>query len=597
MCGIAGIVTRDNKIDIKEICEEMLSVIEHRGPDDCGIQNYANVSLGHRRLSILDLSSAGKQPMDWMQKYTITFNGEIYNYIELREELLDSGYTFYTQTDTEVILASYDHWGYECLNRFNGMWSFAIYDRVDETIFCARDRFGVKPFYYYQNKDTFVFASEIKQIIKVFPEEAIANTDRIWKFLCNGITEYGRDTFYKNIMQLSPGTYGVFDIRKEHWELFRYYTIAHKNKKYSYKQAVKRFKELFLDSIKLRMRADVSVGSCLSGGLDSSSIVCGVHELYPNKKMKTVSSCYDNDEEKQYDEREYIDEVINATEYDSYRIFLRFQDAFNRMDKIIWHMDEPFTTTSIFAQYFVFEEAKKRGLKVMLDGQGADEQLGGYTSFYMPMIQDMYKNKRFISLWYTYFRYHFKRKKTEIANTSGNYPEYPFELEKGNAHHLYNSNNYDRFTLDMININLVALLHYEDRNSMAHSIESRVPFLDYRLVDLMYDMPSHFKMHLGFTKAILRDAMRGILPSKIRLRISKLGFATPETVWFKNNHDFILHELEEACKTLNPLLERERVLEWFETCYERELNDFFSFRIICLAHWVRVFNIVLPQED
>ncbi len=628
MCGICGIINKNGeKVNIGLI-QEMLKTIHHRGPDAEGTYLKNNFAIGHKRLSIIDLSDAGNQPMHFQGRYSIVYNGEVYNYIELRSELLKQGYNFFSETDTEVIMAAYDCWGEDCLNKFNGMWAFAIYDDVKKILFCARDRFGIKPFYYFLNNDKFLFASEIKQILKVMPVAAKMNEDRVWDFLCNGITEWSDTTFFKDIKQLSAGTCGIFALEKNNWQVKKWYNIEKHHILNNYKKNVKVFKKTFLDSLYLRLRADVPIGACLSGGLDSSSIVCGISELFNNSvEIHTISSCFDKEEEKKYDEQEYIDEVIKLTNAVSHKIYVNIEDIFAKLDKIIWHMDEPFTTTSICAQWEVFEEAQRNNLTVMLDGQGADEQLAGYTGFYLPTFIEFLKKRKVIELYKAIKNFDKKRgkvedicansiledalknlfsnrkwwkilsklkvygKKKENKNDCGKKIPYPYPLNKGTIKGIYNINDFDQFTKDMIQVNLQALLHFEDRNSMAHSIETRVPFLDYRLVEAIYDMPAEHKIRNGYTKAVMRSAMKGILPEKIRLRMSKLGFATPEEVWIHAHQEYFRNELLKACKILDQIVEEKKVLEWFDYCIKNNVKDYFSFRIICLGRWVKIFNV------
>lgn len=627
MCGICGFIKKDGGAVDKAVFQKMTDIIQHRGPDAEGFFYSNNFAMSHRRLSILDLSNYGTQPMHYKERYTIVYNGEVYNYLELKNELQKKGYLFETETDTEVVVAAYDLWGEACLERFNGMWGFAIYDAIKEQIFCARDRFGIKPFYYFQNEECFIFASEIKQILTALPDEAKMNEVRVWDFLCSGIMEYGGDTFFKNIKQLCAGNSGIYDLKTNQWKEKRWYYLCKKENKKSYKTASREFKNLFLDSVKLRLRSDVTVGSCLSGGLDSSAIVCGVSALSEQtNRIHTVSSCFCNGDEMKYDEQEYIEVVLDKTHAESHKVFTNVGSIFEILDQIIWHMDEPFTTTSICAQWAVFEEAQRNQLTVMLDGQGADEQLAGYTSFYTPAFADLLQRKKYGRLyknvrqfantrgieegidageilrgiannlyagkrWWSFVNKYWNKKKNKIKADEAVSIPWPYPMNKSSVSGLYNSNNFEQFTRDMIQVNLQSLLHFEDRNSMAHSIESRVPFLDYRLVESIFNMPAEYKIRNGYTKAVMRTALKGILPDKIRLRISKLGFATPEDVWMRDNQELFRKELIDACSYLKGIVKQEDALNWFDYCVKQQKRDFLSFRIICLGRWIKIFSV------
>lgn len=611
MCGISGIFQRRGVADNTLRCKKMLSVIEHRGPDAEGIKSWENITLGHRRLSIIDLTPEGSQPMDYMSRYCITYNGEIYNYIEIKEELKSKGYIFNTNTDTEVIMAAYDYWGSECLNYFNGMWAFAILDKKEKIVFISRDRYGIKPLYYYINEYELLIASEIKQILEICPDLSRLNHQKAWDFLCFGLMDYDGNTFFKDIRSLSAGYSAVYNIIKNNLQISQWYMLPDNTQHTSYCASTKKFRNLFFDSVKLRKRADVPIGSCLSGGLDSSAIVCTycADNIEP---LKTISSCYSRESEQIFDEQRYIDEVVHSTNAISNKTFLSYDEAMKDLDAIIWHMDEPFTTMSICAQYKVFKEAKKLGLKVMLDGQGADEQLAGYTSFILPcMIDDLNHNR--IMNYIASIMFLYKRGKSEnttpiraalkallyskwgkwyeyAGNPVNNYME-SVDLEKGNNHDFFPSGNFQNFTKDMMQVNLQTLLHFEDRNSMAHSIETRLPFMDYRLVEHNLTLPSNYRLRWGYTKAVLRDSMKGILPEKVRKRISKLGFAAPEDIWQMENDRYITDELDRACERLSTFLQKEKVRKWHAKCIENGTRDVYAFRILCMDHWMQIFNV------
>ena len=624
MCGIAGYYNfkGDANLD-KDRFEKMVDIIEHRGPDDRGTFYQDGIALGHRRLSIIDLSRDGHQPFFYKDRYVAIFNGEIYNYEELRSELSKKGYIFRTRTDTEVLVASYDYWGKECVQRFNGMWAFAILDQGKKELYCSRDRFGIKPFYYYIGKTQFIFGSEIKQILYMLNQTPHANRKRLLEFLVCSDQDYTEETMFKDIMQLRGGHEITLNLVNNEIRLNQYYEL--KKKKIltvSYKEACCKFRETFERAIKLRMQADVPVGYCLSGGLDSSAIV-SMANMLAGKMEKTVeqhavSSCF---EDKAYDEQEYIDEVISCTNIHSHKIYPDGSKLFDEIDKIIWHMDEPFGSTSIYAQWNVFREAKKNGLTVMLDGQGADEQLAGYSAFYGVSFVNLLKKHKYVTLFRELWTYKKIRAATEkyvnawqivlsaIASTYIPRKKYvamaekcresmdlPFTAEQLKEvyqdRNIYLMDDVKQYILDNMQYGMQTLLHFEDRDSMAFSIESRVPFLDYELVEAIFEIPFEYKIRNGITKAVLRDGLQDILPEKIRTRYSKLGFTTPEDKWINNNYEQYREELEKACDVLKPILEKERVMEWFNRNKGKiARGDFITWRIICAGRWAKIFKV------
>ncbi len=565
MCGIAGIYNLNNEQVSQETLERMCDVIRHRGPDDEGQWIAGNIGFGHRRLSIIDLSPAGHQPMsNEDQTIWITYNGEVYNYIELRPELEAKGYRFKSHTDTEVIIHAYEEYGEECLNKFNGMFAFGIWDSRQNKLFCARDRFGIKPFYYYLDAKMFAFASEIKALLENKRIGEKTNNQIICDYLVYGYLDHTPETFFDGIRQLPPAHYlvikdGTVSI-KRYWDInpdeepqINTDNVADDAKN------VQRFYELFEDSIRLRLRSDVPVGTCLSGGLDSSSIVCVVNNLLMGQLtpiQKTFSSCF---EDKTYDEREFIQEVINKTGVEANFIFPDGNKLFDIIPNVIWHQDEPFGSTSIFAQWHVMQLAREKGVIVLLDGQGADESLAGYHPYYRYYFSDLIRTlqfKKLIEELNLYFKYHSYSKLDTFLMMIR--PLFPYNLVTSLKSILkiktaswintdfaetyqrkivfaerYKGCLKNRLYQDITKTSLPALLRYEDRNSMAHSVEARVPFLDYRLVEFVFSLPSSQKIRNGMTKILLRNATKGILPEKVRMRMDKMGFVTPGDVWFR----------------------------------------------------------------
>lgn len=622
MCGIAGYYGK-NQIN-KDKFDEMVDIISHRGPDDRGTFYDGNLALGHRRLSIIDLSRAGHQPYEYKDRYVITYNGEIYNYKELREELTKKGYSFKSESDTEVLIACYDCYGKACVEKFNGMWAFAIYDKKENQLFISRDRFGIKPLYYYKDDNCFLFASEIKQILLILDKGQKVNRKRLLEYLIRGYSDFTEETMIENIYQLRGGCNMTFDMGSFSFTKERYFDLSLlKEKKESFQKSKSDFKEKFVNAVDLRLRSDVPLGYCLSGGLDSSAIVCTADKIVKEKGIKTeqksISSCFTD---KRYDEQEYIDEVLKNTSVDGVKIFPEGDVLLDELDKVIWHMDEPFSSTSQYAQWNVFKGAKNNGLTVMLDGQGADEQLAGYTGFYSVIFAEYLRKFRFISFFKELKAYKTLRASTEQyvksykiiveAIISAYLPrkiqklgklklfylrrKSPFEEEDIKdvimGLDLYPANNSREYILDNIDCNLAMLLRFEDRNSMAFSIESRVPFLDYKLVETAFTMPIDYKIKNGITKRILREGLEDILPEKIAKRYSKLGFVTPEDQWINDNPEIYRNELKEAAGALSSILNLDKVLDWYDSISGKvERMDYTAFRIICAGRWVKIFNL------
>jgi asparagine synthase (glutamine-hydrolysing) len=623
MCGICGIVRFREDAREDEI-RRMMDAVHHRGPDGGNFALFGHLALGHRRLSILDLSDSAFQPMRYLERYTITYNGEIYNYIELRRELLALGYTFFTDSDTEVLLAAYDRWGEACVDRFNGMWGFCIYDQKKQTLFCSRDRYGVKPFYYTNREGYFAFASEIKQLLLLDDAPPKADRDALTAFLIAAQLDYSERTMFATVRQLEPGTNLLYDLNTNTFSISRWYDLMRvRERKTPFSDSVSAFRERFFDAVRLRLRSDVPVGSCLSGGLDSSAIVCVINRLLRESgepfEQHVVSACFD---EPRYDERPYMDAVLDQTGAISHRTFPDVTRVLDELDDFTWHMDEPITSTSHYAQWCVYREAKQSGLTVMLDGQGADEQLAGYTEFFELMFIEIIRNFRFLQLEREIKLFNERRKTAFYASgprfvaelvlraftpdaikrlrrkhQAGPIGPYTAEQTK-NPEIASFRNGFDfkhprRFIYAQIYRTLAVLLHYGDRNSMAFSIESRLPFLDYRLVETLFSMPLSHKIRYGLTKRVMREAMRGVMPDLITDRQSKLGFTTPEEDWMRKNPELFHTMLESAVLRLSPRVQAERTLAWYDELVrtDRFRECHVIWRIISAARWADIFHV------
>ncbi len=603
MCGIAGLYSSNGQPLDRTLVIRMTEAQRHRGPDDEGylaghIPTGAAVTLrgdetipelrtphindgtsipfepdllfGWRRLSIIDPSSAGHQPMKipgvplW-----IIFNGEIYNYVELREELRSKGRTFHTESDTEVLLHAFHEWGPGCVNRFNGMWGFAVWNTSSRKLFCSRDRYGIKPFYYSWNGSTFAFASEIKALLKLPWITPRANDPVVYDYLLHRMTDHTDQTFFRGIHQLEPGTSLVVDangpVRQKYYVLAESPAFGRFNEKQC-RQYAEELRVTLSDAVRLHLRSDVPVGSCLSGGLDSSSLVCLANSLLLSgnssdarsigERQKTFTATSDDP---RYSEDAYVRLVIAATRAESHHVTPTAGSLFDEAARFIRAHDEPVISTSMYAQWNVMRLASNHGIKVLLDGQGGDELLGGYRWYYPIFLADLISRGRFFgaareltaasrisgesaaSLGVKSIRKLIKR---SIPNSTlrGMSPLAPYlETEFRSAfggplvpEGARDRDFSERLRQDLTSTNLRQLLRYEDRNSMAFSIEARVPFLDYRVVELVSNVPAVYKIRDGWSKYLLRRAMQNILPGEIQWRRDKMGFVTPEQDWLSS---------------------------------------------------------------
>lgn len=565
MCGIAGAVGHNPVFLNESAIRSMTDAIAHRGPDGSGLWSNTteNIFLGHRRLSIIDLSVAGAQPMHFGKRYSMVFNGEIYNYVELRNFLLSKGYSFNSSTDSEVLLALYDLMGIQCLDQLDGMFAFAIWDNEKSELFCARDRFGEKPFYYSLQKDSFVFCSEIKGIWAAGIERAVNNVMLFnYKFFGHIFNpESLEETFYANIMSLPPASYLIVNKNGQVVSNKKYWDIDYKscNSEITIEQACLNFQDLFDTSVKRKLRSDVTVGSSLSGGLDSSSIVCTVDKFKEGTQpLKTFSARFPGFKK---DESTHIDQVLKATNADGYSCFPDKDLLSGSLASVVQIQDEPFRSSSILVQYEVMSLAKREKTIVLLDGQGADEYLAGYHGFIDCYFNELYTHNRkeFIRQFEDFRKVHsdnqvntLKRRvlgmhlKRNLSNNQLNSLNYIktllssstvpsslkdvlFTFRKDVFQRSYNFSSLNQMLYDFtMKGSLQELLRYSDRNSMAHSREVRLPFLYHNLVEFVFTLPSRFKINSGFTKFVLRKALENRMPSTIVWRKDKVGYEPPD---------------------------------------------------------------------
>ena len=585
MCGIAGLYNLSPRPVDLGLLERMTRVLAHRGPDGegyvllaprgqgkplpvigrlsdslCSTTPGYTIGLGHRRLAVLDCSPLGHQPMSSEDERTwITYNGEIYNYLELREELQGLGRRFRSTSDTEVILHAYREWGPACLPRLNGMFAFAVWDGAHDRLFCARDRLGMKPLYYRVDRERLAFGSEIKALLEDASRPTAPNHRMVHDFLAFGLQDHTEETFFDGILQLRPGHSLSVEGGRLHVEKWWDLEPSAPQDALDDESAIRSFRALFDDTVRIHLRSDVAVGSCLSGGLDSSSIVCTMRRLLaPGPRLQTFSSCFD---EAACDERPYLNLVVAQARTESVEIFPDGRRLYDEMPRILWFQEEPFGGTSYLAQWAVMRAAAEHGVKVLLDGQGGDELLCGYPGYWGSYGGDLIRRgdvRRFAREAWAYGRQQARLHPTVYANFARALlplsvvararawlkgqdlwmnPEFASRYADSSRHLLYG----DRFPNAVENHvaaylqshSLPALLHHEDRNAMAFSIEARLPFLDARLVDFSLRLPTRLKLRNGRSKFILREAMAGVLPDAIRQRTDKMGFVTPQDRWLR----------------------------------------------------------------
>ncbi|MBI4945707.1 MAG: asparagine synthase (glutamine-hydrolyzing) [Bacteroidetes bacterium] len=673
MCGITGIIDLSGKIDgIPRHISAMTDAIRHRGPDGEGflLMNDAEMvsasgkdtpesvinssftyspkspvgtvsmeniqfALGHRRLSIIDVSAAGHQPMcDPDKKIWIVFNGEIYNHIELREELSQKGFSFNTQTDTEVILQSYLHWGEDCVNHFNGMWALVIYDSRKNILFGSRDRVGVKPFYYYMDSTVLAFASEQKALLKLPFVKSGINLKAVSEFLVGDIQyiERGEENMFKNIFEILPAHNFRIDLKTKSFQKWSYYTLKTNTSFSDYDEtAFEQYRDetekLLVNSVKLRLRSDVPVGSCLSGGIDSSAIVSimgslagGGHKINLGGKLKVFTLSFDDPA---IDESKWAKQVVDQTQAEWHRVSPTGNDLLRDFSDLNYAQDIPICSTGTYGQFQLMRRAKETGIKVILDGQGGDELFGGYPShsmvfwkellrkgrigkfldetsydgkmfFNLKQIAKDFSKREFVSLvpnslQKSFYRSYFKQNEfvnEEIIHEFIRSGGIKSELEVNKSSSLN-----EALLKDFTNTRLKMYLKYEDRSSMWHSIEARTPFADdYTLVEYVCGIPGTYKIHNGVNKYLLREAMRNFLPKQIKERKDKLGFVTPIETWVKQIQNQCMDYFDDS---LNEFMDVKNI--------KQNPDKFFSmsnhadgvrvFRMISFAVWKKIFNL------
>ncbi|MDN3511636.1 MAG: asparagine synthase (glutamine-hydrolyzing) [Candidatus Jettenia sp.] len=604
MCGISGIINKEEYSVPLEKIKNMNDLIIHRGPDDEGYYFGKNFSFGHRRLAILDLSKDGHQPMDYSGRYIITYNGEVYNYLEIKEELIKDGYTFKSRTDTEVVLASYDKWGFDCVNRFNGMWAFALYDKERKIIFCSRDRFGVKPFYYTEIDNKFAFGSEIKQLLLYYPQKYV-NKNVLIEYIVLGLEEHTNETFFENIFKLEQSHNLIYDLKTHTYEIKRYYAIKVDGgiSRLSEKESVNLYKQELERSIRLRLRSDVKVGTCLSGGLDSSSIATIASKIYSENSNQNFNAITAKSIEKEGDETYYANLVVKNAGLHGHIVQPTTEDFMKNIDEVIYSQEEPFGGPSIFMQYFVMKKAKELGCKVMLDGQGGDETLVGYELYYSDYLSSLLLNIKLSKFLETLKNLkNFKTTKVDIFKGIVSVmlynkilllkrifgmrnPIYKLQPDSKRFNHIYTYLNFKNFQKREIFVRFLPhLLRYEDKNSMRHSIETRLPFIDYKSVECAISINEDYKVKKGYLKYILRKAVEPILPHEVVWRTNKFGFEAPTNTWLSIYKQNILQEIKDS-KIVNNVINLNLI----------ELDNVLLWRLFNVARWENLFNVSFTQ--
>lgn len=550
MCGISGIINYDNSSVKESDIMNMMFAMKHRGPDDEGVFLKNNVGLGFVRLSILDLSSSGHQPMvSQNNRYIIVFNGEVYNYLEIKKELSPK-YEFKSSTDTEVVLNAFIEWGEDCLQKFNGMFAFAIYDQENNSLFAARDRFGIKPFYYNNTYKNFIFASDIKPILSTPNFYPKVNDSVVFNYLLTNRTNYSEETFFSNIRKLNPGH--KLKIINNQLIIEKWYSIDDHSLNKGFKNG-NEYSKAFNESIKLQLRSDVPLGICLSGGLDSSAITSVILNNFNVNVLNSFSVIYNKGEKG--DEQEFID-IFKSNKLKMHFVKPTYFDLLNDLDSYIDAMSEPVPGTSEYAEFKVMQLAQKKSI-VILNGQGADEVLGGYDYFYSAYLKELINKLKFISFFNECF-YLFKQKKI-ISNFKFliffNFPVfikgYVFKKRNNIFHvkfynkHIYNANELIKkfysfkdiksFFINHLKYKFEHHLMWADKSGMFFSIETRFPFIDHNLIEKTLSTDIKLILNNGWTKNILRESLINTLDSKIRLRKDKVGFETPEGKWFKED--------------------------------------------------------------
>ncbi len=587
MCGIAGIIQSSPVFHTEQV-RKMVAALSHRSPNGqhCWSNTDGSALLGHGRLSIIDLTPAANQPMHYRDRYSIIHNGEIYNYIELRKELEKEGYSFSSQSDTEVIVAAYDHWEDECVEYFDGMFAFAIWDEKEKELFAARDRFGEKPFFYFKENGQFLFASEMKALWAAGIEKK-TNLQLLFNYITIGYVnnpEHPEETFYENILKLPAASRLYYTPATHELEIEQYWDIDpdKQNEKIADEEAFEQFNELLSLSVKRRLRSDVALGTSLSGGLDSSAIAWLISQSSAQSSFAAFTASFPGFVKNELPFSQAITDQLHLKHHVT---SVTAEDLISNWEKLCYHQEEPIGSASVLAQYRVFELAKEKAITVLLDGQGADESLAGYPKYYKWYWQELFlKRKLNRSGELEAARKLGVQENFGVKNIIASlFPDLAMVILE--RRYLVNALRHEDLHRDFVRLQsreayysapphdglngrlyfntflhgLEELLRYADRNSMAHGREVRLPFLSHELATFIFSLPSHFKIRNGWTKWILRKSMDKKLPDMITWRKDKTGFEPPQQEWMQHPH---LQEMiyEAKRKLVQEKILREKVL-------------------------------------
>ena len=670
MCGISGIVQlQGSSNQLPVILKKMNDKLKHRGPDDEGFTLFKDgkvqcfsgqdtpasslsshlafapkfhidsakehpfqVGFGHRRLAIIDLSAGGHQPMCLQEKQEIwiTLNGEIYNYIELREELQSYGFVFHTESDVEIVLASYQHWGTDCLTHFNGMWSFVIYDHQKNQFFGARDRFGVKPLYYLQNEQHFAFASEQKALLEVPSYHRAVNLDAMLPFLLYGQVELQSEGFFKDLYELKPGHFFTFDLSNSKLKIERYFELCATNKNQafhaaSFEDAKKLTRQMIKDAVRIRFRSDVPIGFCLSGGLDSSTIVCTAAEIVKEESISSLKNgikTFTASNDSLLDESSWAKQIVDHTKAEWHNVKVDSKTLIEDIQQLIYFQDIPLATTSTYAQSRVMRAAQEQGISILIDGQGGDELYAGYQTFYYSYFNQLFTSfdwKKLYNELRSLENSPVTMKELFAAFIKINLSKFPAKIRASLSKKWKSETNlitpqflrsnaknvqfHGEFRSDSLNQRLKSyctetylkgLLRWEDRCSMHYSIESRTPFSDdINLIQHAFSLPANYKIRNGWSKFILRESIKGLVPESIRLRKDKKGFSIPQNKWLMEQ-ETAFFELFQSLKHLdtNDLVQKELIeSNWkvFFSDLKHSKEQDLIFRYVCYLSWLKQF--------
>ncbi|HJT37974.1 MAG TPA: asparagine synthase (glutamine-hydrolyzing) [Actinomycetota bacterium] len=596
MCGVAGFWGSPDR----GLLEAMARVQAHRGPDDEGFFETEHASLGFRRLSIIDLPH-GAQPMGNEDgRVQVVFNGEVYNFRELRAELRSAGHTFKTDSDTEAIVHAYEEWGLECFRRFNGMWAVAILDlRAEPKLVLCRDHFGIKPLHWARAGERILFASEIKAILQDEALKPQPNEQLLYEYLIWGLHDHTGGTFFDGVNQVRPATYIEIDANGVREQTYWTPSLSTNEEPDPIE-----FRRLFERSVERRLVADVPVGTCLSGGLDSSSIVSTMSKLLTDRvpdsvslgeRLKTFSAVFDGDP---IDEREYIETELHATGAEKNYVNPTSEVFFEEIEQFVWHTEEPIVSTGPYAQWCVMRLAADK-VKVLLDGQAGDELLAGYVPYHYVYLKQLIRERRYPTFareaWAArdvlkpLIKRRLSQRRKAFDERTLLRPGY-LRSRKAPNDTRPQANLKKRLLEDLTTYSLPSLLRYEDRNSMAHSIESRIPFLDQEMVEWVFRLPESAIIRDGWSRWILRQGLRDALPEKIRTRRWKVGFTTPEMRWLRARRAIIQSLFRSPAFCARPYWNGLDVADAFRRACDGEIDDsMFFWRAINVELWLRVY--------